>query len=444
LDPVFVSLHLKNRIFLLLIASLTVVCWHHPRSLRAQPATFDDFFQVQTQPNFTTIPNRNQFVSPPPVQAAPPPTILPPPEIIFHGNPGNFSPVSPQGTMINVPPGFDPFQGQPASTIPNQNTPFPIFPYANPSQPFGSGVQPVQPGPWGGGQTFQQPTYQGTSSNWLPSTDWNQFSQEFLPRVFERPRARQTYLAGSGKDQRLGMHDIELATTLTWANFLQSNQPLRTSPGFIFHFWDGPSSVANPGFDLPPRAYSIFLSFDHLTNPANQVGLETNFTIGYYSDFNNTSSNGFRYTGRGLFWTRLNEYTVGKIGVEYFDRVSVKMLPAFGVYMTPNPDTKIDLLFPQSKLSHRIPNLNDYEAWVYVGGEYGGGSWVIDRMGGGGDQVDINDVRAFLGIEWMGPRRVTGFFEGGYVFNREILYRSNPTDALDLRDTFMIRSGFAF
>jgi hypothetical protein len=62
-----------------------------------------------------------------------------------------------------------------------------------------------------------------------------------------------------------------------------------------------------------------------------------------------------------------------------------------------------------------------------VGAEYGGGSWVMDRRDGSSDQADINDVRSFLGFEWMGPRRVTGFFEVGYVFQREIVYRSIRT-----------------
>ena len=259
----------------------------------------------------------------------------------------------------------------------------------------------------------------------------------------ERPRVRQTYLYGNSGNE-LGINDIEIATTITRANFLGSQQALRVTPGFIFHFWDGPDTTAHPGFDLPPQAYSASLAFDHLTNPANQAGLETNLTVGYYSDFDNTSSDAIRLTGRLLGWSRLNSYTVGKFGVEYFDRVNVKMLPAVGLYMTPNSDMKLDLFFPRTKLSHRVPNFNDYEAWAYVGGEYGGGSWAIERMGGAHDQADINDVRAFIGLEWMGPRRVTGFMEFGYVFERELLYRSDPLNGLDLQDTLMFRSGLAF
>ena len=108
---------------------------------------------------------------------------------------------------------------------------------------------------------------------------------------------------------------------------------LLQSPGFIFHWWDGPDSNVVPQFDLPARAYSSYLAFDHVTDPRRSTGLENNLTIGYYSDFNNTSTDAIRLTAKLLGWYRLNEYTVGKLGVEYLDRVDVKMLPAVGFYM---------------------------------------------------------------------------------------------------------------
>ena len=171
--------------------------------------------------------------------------------------------------------------------------------------------------------------------------------------------------------------------------------------------------------------------------------METNFTIGYYSDFRNRSSTGIRLTGLIVGWTRLNSYTVGKLGIEYLDRVGTKILPAFGVYMTPNPDIRFDLFFPRTKLAHRLPNYYNYEAWLYGSAEYGAGSWAIQRVGGLNDQVDINDVRTVLGVEWIGPRRVTGFFELGYVFARDLLYRSDGA-SLPLGDAFILGTGFAF
>ena len=110
--------------------------------------------------------------------------------------------------------------------------------------------------------------------------------------------------------------------------------------------------------------------------------------------------------------------------------------------MNPNDDMKLDLYFPKTKLAHRL-RINNYDAWGYIGAELGGGSWAIDRANGMKDQADVNDVRAFFGIEWMGSSQVTGFLDLGYVFNREIVYRSS-TPNLDLSDAMMLRFGFAF
>jgi hypothetical protein len=403
--------------------------------LQAQTARPEDFYQMQSQPTPPPFPDPRYYNTSAPVQLQTPPPVIQQPEIIY-------TPPATFGQPIQ-PPIQSP-------AVPTQSPPFPYFPYQEPD-PFapvvGSGVAPPQqPGFPGAPTDFTNPqvqSYQGTNSSWMP-TDWTSFNQAYLQPLIERPRARQTYIYGKNEENQLGINEVEIATTLAKQNFLNSNQPLRISPGFIFHWWDGPNSIDNPGFDLPPSAYSILLSFDHLTNPANQMGLENSFTVGFYSDFDNDSSDGLRFTGRVLGWSRLNAYTVAKIGVEYFDRIDVKMLPAFGVFMAPNADTKLELFFPKTKLAHRLQNMSGTEAWAYFGGEYGGGSWVIERSIGVGDQVDINDIRVYLGIEWMGPRRVTGFFEAGYVFQRELLYRSAPSNILELEDSFMIRSGFAF
>ena len=135
---------------------------------------------------------------------------------------------------------------------------------------------------------------------------------------------------------------------------------------------------------------------------------------------------------------------VGKLGVEYFDRVDLKLLPAVGVFLAPNQDIRFDVYFPRPKLAHRLPNFRNLEAWGYVGAEYGGGSWAIERLSGADDQVDINDVRAFLGIEWMGPRGRTGLAEFGYLFEREMIYRSQPNTVLDIQDAVMFRLGLTF
>jgi hypothetical protein len=139
----------------------------------------------------------------------------------------------------------------------------------------------------------------------------------------------------------------------------------------------------------------------------------------------------------------LDPTTTLKIGVEYLDRLDIKLFPAVGLFMMPSSDVKFDLYFPRPKFARRLPNNYNLDAWWYLAGEYGGGSWSIERMGGMGDQVDINDIRAFVGAEWLTRRNITGFIEFGYVFERELVYASLP-DPVPISDTFMFRSGMAF
>ncbi len=328
------------------------------------------------------------------------------------------------------------FGQQPGFQFP-QNQAQPAF------QPFAMQQQQLQQPLFGNPFQASSPN---TNTAW-PNQVWSRLRSEVIPRLLERPRFRGTWLVGGDGDNQLNITDVELATTMTFANWLGSSQPIRVSPGFIFHYWDGPNTVAT-GFDVPARAFSVYLANDFTTDPKRNSGFETNLTVGIYSDFHNTSSDALRITGVGLGWVRLNSYTTFKLGVEYLDRVDVKLLPAVGMFLTPNPDLMINLYFPRPKVAQRLPRIGPYEVWSYVGAEYGGGSWAIERnplLGANfDDQVDIDDVRAFVGVEWMGPRRVTGFFEVGYAFDRELVYQSDPLNGLELRDTFMLRTGLAF
>ncbi len=346
----------------------------------------------------------------------PPPIFVNPNQPLYNTNP--YIPITPQGST------FDPYmQG-------NQW-------YGNPWVPPGT----YFPGVYG----YQQPTsgpWPNANEQW-PSQVWARLRDTGITRLFERPRFRHTYIARGNQFTDMGINDAELATTIAIPNFLWTNQPLRMSPGFIFHFWDGPA-FPGPFFHMPSKAYSTYLSFDYSTSWEQQVGGEINFTVGLYSDFREINSDSVRYTGVGLGWIRVTPNATLKVGVEYLDRLDVKLLPAGGLFIQPSPDVKLNLYFPRPKIAFRLPNANNFEVWGYAGAEYGGGSWTMRRHPGIKDQVDINDIRVFLGLEWLGPRGVTGFFEGGYVFERELVFKVFPNFDLDLSDSYMLRAGIAF
>ena len=358
------------------------------------------------------------FIYPPPAGpiTLPQPSLPPLPNAAFPG--GQFNGQFPGGQF----PGGQ-FNGQ----FPNAGLGFPGVGNYNIGSPgFGDG------------------SWASSALAW-PSQFWARLRSSNVYRLLERPRWRHTYLAPdvSSGSRGLGLNETEIATTLSVPNFLFSNQPIRISPGFAFHFWDGPNTPAT-GADLPGQTYSAYLANDFTTPWNRPFGAEVNLTVGVYTDFDEVTSDSIRITGLGLGWFRLNNTTTFKVGVEYLDRVRVKLLPAIGFFIYPTPDLKLDIYFPRPKLAQRLPNLGNSEVWGYIGGEYGGGSWTVERITGVGDQVDVNDIRAFIGVEWLSRRHITGFLEAGYVFDREIVYRSAPNSEIDIDDTFMFRAGLAF
>lgn len=399
---------------------------------RAQRPSFGDSFVIPqgqvappvigVQPGTIPPPTLPQTPLPPttPTYQNPYPQTVPLPPVV----------TTPAPSLVQ-PPTFDP-------TVGNTNTLPPIVPSAPPqsTQPPGY-IYPPPPG-------VIQPTPSGWQDNittW-PSQAWASLQTTQAYRCIERPRLRQTFIARSGS-RGLGLNATELATTLNLPNFAGTTEPLRFTPGFTFNWWDGPNTP-NTGADMPPRTYDLFLAMDYSTPWNRPYGGEINFTIGMYTDFDEVNSDSVRFTGAALGWFRLNNTTTLKAGIEYFDRVDIKLLPAGGLFIYPNPNLKIDLYFPRPRIATRFNNYSGCELWGYFGGEYGGGSWTYKRINGQGDQGDVNDIRLFFGLEWMGPNQSSGLVEFGYVFDREIVYRSNPAQKFKIDDGFMIRAGFAF
>lgn len=269
----------------------------------------------------------------------------------------------------------------------------------------------------------------------------NPYHQGEPLKLFQNLRLRYTWLSRMNELQGLGINDSEIATTVAFPNFFFTQQPIYISPGFILSQWDGPGGVSA---DLPALAYSAYVDFDYVTNPQLQLGADLHVRTGVFTDFETFSSRSFRVSGRGLGTFRLSPQAQLKFGVEYINRNDIKLLPAGGVLWTPNPRMRLDIYFPKPKLSMYLSTIGNTEVWGYLAGEYGGGYWTIQRASGSSDRIDINDIRVSLGADFQNGRSFKAFFEGGYVFNREIVYVASPQDNFSPDPTFMLRGGIAY
>lgn len=291
------------------------------------------------------------------------------------------------------------------------------------------------------GDPALQPPSLAPQQNYLnaPQNVWPYNRVRFLNDL----RMQGTYLYGNnGKGADVEMTDVDLAATFA-VPFFASQPPFLITPGFTFHFWDGPESSQAGGADLPAQLYDAYLDTAWRPQMTPKFGADLAFRIGVYSDFQFFDDQSLRFMGRALGVYTLSHVWQITAGIVYLDRNQIKLLPAGGLIWTPDPDTRYEIVFPYPKLAERLTTVGNTDWWAYVAGDYGGGAWTIEREDGTHDSFDYNDIRIRLGLEWMRYQGARGWFEVGYVFDREIVYEVDPTN-FDPDDTFMLRAGVAY
>ena len=175
---------------------------------------------------------------------------------------------------------------------------------------------------------------------------------------------------------------------------------LETDFGTGIHFVDGPG---HSGSDLPPRLFDIFWNTRFKAETDYGFGIDANFKIGLFTDFEDSVREGWRFPGRvlayGDIWRSNSE--IGRVvaGFEYLDLEQTEILPAGGIIFEPNPDTKVDLYFPRPQIRLRGDKKESGDQWMYLRGEYHGSAWAVERTTGNADLVSLTEYRATVGLE---------------------------------------------
>lgn len=246
-------------------------------------------------------------------------------------------------------------------------------------------------------------------------------------------KVKATVLSGDGDE--LGLVDVDLRHTLA----VPRVSGLTVTPGIAVSFVDGPLRT-----DLPPQLVGNWVELQLHRQLSPRWGMQLAVAPGVYNDFRNFDSDAFRITARALGFYGLSEQTQFVFGVVYLDREDVAVLPAVGLMHQAGPNWKYELIFPRPRVLYRVlAHPNGGEGWVYIAGEFGGGSWAIERASGRNDVVTYGDLRLIGGYEWQGPNGRSWLVEGGWVFSRSVEYQSGIGD-YDPDSTGMIRAGLTF
>ncbi len=199
--------------------------------------------------------------------------------------------------------------------------------------------------------------------------------------------------------------------------------------------------LRNNELDLPSDLYGASISFRHLKPLGERWTLDLAVSPGTYGN-TETSESLFRVQGRAMGIYQWRPDTKAILGVVYLDRDDIRALPAAGMIWTPTDYLKLDFLFPRPRIALRGYRDCCSAWWLYLGGEFGGGSWGVTRASGAGDVVTLSDLRLLAGIE-RESELMTLKAEAGYVFDRQLEYTSD-IGSVDLGDAAMIRAVVAY
>lgn len=266
-------------------------------------------------------------------------------------------------------------------------------------------------------------------------------------RLVSRIRGEHTVLLGDNSADAFEVNRLEIASTLAFPIAGAIQDPLLVTPGFAFNWLGGPEgdpTTSPRGPDLPAQVYDAYVDFAWYPRFNPSIGAELGFRTGVWTDFNELNSDSMRYLGRALGVVTMAPQFELLFGVVYLDRLRVKTLPAGGVRWRPSPEWDLYMVFPNPKIRRTLSTAGGADWWWYVGGEYGGGSWTVDRAGTG-DRVDYNDIRVSMGLEWQTPTQLRGHAEVGYAFDREILFGdTNDPGRFKPDDAVMFRLGLGY
>jgi hypothetical protein len=274
-----------------------------------------------------------------------------------------------------------------------------------------------------------------------------QSSRSWVPPVLRRPdnttghggrwlqlKSTKAALTHVGSGGSLGITTFQVRPTIEFPG----SQGLFVTPNFGWHFLDGPTTT-----DLPSDVYDVSLDVSLYRPIGDKWLVQVAIVPGIYTDGDNTSTDALRVQGRVMGFYTMNSGKQLVLGIVYLDREDIPVLPTFGVVWQPRDDLRYELMFPKPRLSWRQYAEADWEQWVYVTGELGGGSWAVRRTTGLDDIATYRDLRFVIGLE---RKRTTGrswHVEAGYVFARELEFDSSVGD-VSFDETAFIRIGGSF
>lgn len=201
---------------------------------------------------------------------------------------------------------------------------------------------------------------------------------------------------------------------------------------------------ADSALDVPSELYQFEMQFFYRRPIHERLSAMAIFSPSIRSDLT-TDNRAFRVFALALLnWEYVPDRLMLSGGAVFLGRADLPVLPAVGLTWTPTARTKLDLQFPNSRLSHRLAkDGGSSETWAYLSAGLGGNTWAVTRQSGRTDELSLRDYRFTAGLE----KRLDGgggwFVESGIAVGRSVEYELDASE-LGVDDALLFQAGWRY
>lgn len=282
-----------------------------------------------------------------------------------------------------------------------------------------------------------------------PITPSTSEEETTIQKVFKyRGDASASYLfVPKGDDAGLGMHEVEgrLLFAFPWETMRErtclNNGYFLLTPSFKYNHWSQ-SNVPSAPFEMPDSTFDAGLT-TLLTTQLRDLEVKVELSVGLASSFKKVDGDAFYIRGRamGALPIDVDKQVQATGGLIYYDRIEYKIVPSGGLIWRPNEQNVVRLVYPDPRWSRYLTKLNETDWWFYIGGEIGGGRWLIEDRAGRSFNTDYNDYRVGLGLTFDCVKMKGGFEVGG-AFGRKLVSKQGVW--YEPKDSVYLKTGFLF
>lgn len=282
-----------------------------------------------------------------------------------------------------------------------------------------------------------------------PITPSTSEEETTIQKVFKyRGDASASYLfVPKGDDAGLGIHEVEgrLLFAFPWETMRErtclNNGYFLLTPSFKYNHW-AQSNVPRTPFEMPDSTFDAGLTTLLMTQ-LRDLEVKVELSVGLASSFKKVDGDAFYIRGRAMGALPIdNDKQVQATGgLIYYDRIEYKIVPSGGIIWRPNEQNVVRLVYPDPRWSRYLTKLNETDWWFYIGGEIGGGRWLIEDRAGRSFNTDYNDYRVGLGLTFDCVK-LKGGFEVGGAFGRKLVSKQGVW--YEPKDSVYLKTGFLF